>query len=52
MRRRAVEIASGHRFSTMEQAHAFIDSPDLHDGMQQAGDDLSGVRLEFRVSSA
>ena len=36
-----------HRFSTMEQAHAFFESPELQSGMKEAGVDLSSLRLEF-----
>jgi hypothetical protein len=36
-----------HRFSTMDQAHAFFDNADLRSAMTEAGVDMGSFRLEF-----
>jgi hypothetical protein len=36
-----------HAFASSEQAHAFLESPQLRQAMQDAGVDGGSVRLEF-----
>ena len=36
-----------HRFARMDQAHTFFDNAELKQAMQDAGVDMSTLRLEF-----
>lgn len=36
-----------HRFSSLEQAHAFVQSPELREVMAKAGVEEGSLRLEF-----
>ena len=36
-----------HRFSSADQAHSFMDNPDLRQAMTDAGVDASSLRVEF-----
>jgi hypothetical protein len=36
-----------HAFASSEQAHAFVESPELRQAMQDAGLDGGSMRLEF-----
>jgi len=36
-----------HRFSSSDEAHAFLENPDLRQAMADAGVDLGSLRVEF-----
>jgi hypothetical protein len=36
-----------HKFSSSQEAHAFLENPELRQAMRDAGVDTSSLRLEF-----